>query len=111
MRNRIASRLGRRPQPVPIAAGQHIDEIKTALAGVVQSAFDAGVATEKARVASILTAPKAAMFLDLAADLALGQATAAQAIGVLERTEADAAKRASLLKSLPLESGNSLTLH
>jgi hypothetical protein len=82
---KIASWLDRRPQPTPLDA--------------------------PARVEAILTAPEAAMFTDLAADLVRGPATSDQAIKVLARAENDAAKRAALLKSSPLESANAPTIH
>jgi hypothetical protein len=74
-------------------------------------AHDAGVSAEKARVSAILTAPGAATFPEIAADLVLGPATGEQAVMVLARAEADAATRAALLKSSPLESANANTLH
>ena len=104
-------------QPAPLDApanpleGMSIDEVKTMLAAALRGSFDEGVAAEKARVEAVLTTPGAAMFPDLAADLIRGPATAAQAITVLDRTQTDAAKRATLLKSSPLESANAPTLH
>jgi hypothetical protein len=114
---KIASWLGRRPQPPPLDApanpfeGMSIDEVKTMLAAALRGSFDEGAAAEKARVEAILTAPEAAMFTDLAADLVRGPATSDQAIKVLGRAENDAAKRAALLKSSPLESANAPTIH
>jgi hypothetical protein len=109
---RAESRAG--AQPAPPAAGHPFFEseaVKAALIDVVRAAFADGVAAEKARVEAILTAPAAAMFIDLAADLVRGPATAAQAAGVLARAETDAAKRASLLKTSLLESANASAIH
>jgi hypothetical protein len=78
-------------------------EAKASISAAMRAAYDAGNAAEKARVAEILQAPNAAHFLELAVDLALGTATGAQAVAVLSRAETDAAKRATLLKSSPLE--------
>jgi hypothetical protein len=113
---RLASWLGCRAQPAPLAAdnpfkGFSEEEVQATHAAAIHGAFDEGVSAEKARVGAILTTPNAAHFLDLAADLALGNATGAQAIAVLDRAEADAAKRATLLKSSPLESANAPTIH
>jgi hypothetical protein len=113
---KIASWLGRRAQPATFAAGpfdgQSEEQIKATLAAALRGAHDEGRASEKARVTSILTAPNAAHhFLDLAVDRALGDATAAQAAAVLSRAETDAATRATLLKSSPLESANAPTIH
>jgi hypothetical protein len=93
--------------------GETEDEIKAMLAALIRAAHDEGVAAEKARVSAILTAPGAAMFPDLAADLVRGPATGAQAIAVLARAEADAATRAGLMKSNLLESASAdvQTLH
>ena len=101
-------------QPAQLDAGHPFFEseaIKAALIDVVRAAFADGVAAEKARVEAILTAPAAAMFIDLAADLVRGPATAAQAAGVLARAETDAAKRASLLKTSLLESASAPAIH
>jgi hypothetical protein len=118
MRNllgRVASWLGRRPQPVLFAAGHPLgeseEEVKATLAAAIRGAFDSGVAAEKARVAEVLQAPGAATFHEIAADLLLGDATAAQAVAVLSRAEADAATRAGAIKSDLLESANVATLH
>jgi hypothetical protein len=72
---------------------------KAAIASIIRAAFADGVAAEKARIEAILTAPGAAIFQDLVADLLRGPATAAQAAAVLARAEDDAAKRAALMKS------------
>jgi hypothetical protein len=119
MRDLLRRWLGRRAQPAPLDAGrlfagENEEEIKARVCAAIRGAFDEGVSAEKARVGAILTAPNAAHFLELAADLALGTATGAQAIAVLDRAEADAAKRATLLKSSPLEtasSGHVPTIH
>jgi len=105
-----------RAQPAPGAAGQIFaglteEQIRAQLAAALRGSFDEGVAAEKARVEAILTAPGAAMFPDLAADLVRGPATGAQAIVVLDRAEVDAAKRAALLKSSPLECASAPTIH
>jgi hypothetical protein len=69
------------------------------------------VAAERTRTSEILNAPGAATFLEIAVDLALGDATGAQAAAVLSRAEADAATRAGIIKSNPLESANAPTIH
>jgi hypothetical protein len=106
-----------RAQP-PLDAGNPFEgqteaEIKATLAAAIRGAFDEGVSAEKARVGAILTAPNAAQFLELAADLALGPATSDQAIKVLTRAESDAATRAGLIKSNLLDraSADGPTLH
>jgi hypothetical protein len=118
MRNllgRLASWLGRRAQPVPLAAGHPLGEseeqIKAALAALIRGAFDEGVQAERKRVTEILQAPGASTFLEIAVDLALGNASGTQAAGVLARAEADAATRAAAIKSNLLESANVATLH
>jgi hypothetical protein len=115
---KIASWLGRRPQPVPLDAGHPLgeseEEVKATLAAAIRGAFDSGVAAEKARVTEILQAPGASgTFMEIAADLVLGPATAAQASAVLARAEADAATRAGAIKSNILEraSADAPTLH
>jgi hypothetical protein len=118
MRNllgRVASWLGRRPQPVLFAAGHPLffasETYKDALAGLIKAAFADGQNAEKARVTEILQAPGASTFLEIAVDLALGNASGTQAAGVLARAEADAATRAAAIKSDLLESANVATLH
>ena len=114
---KIASWLGRRPQPVPLDAGHPLgkseEEVKATLAAAIRAAFDSGVGAEKARVAEVLQAPGAATFHEIAADLLLGDATATQAVAVLSRAEADAATRAGAIKSNILEraSADAPTLH
>jgi hypothetical protein len=116
MRNllgRVASWLGRRAQPAPVDADiarQH--ELNVALDRLVEKSFAAGVSVERARIAEILNAPGAATFLEIAVDLALGDATGAQAAAVLGRAEADAATRAGAIKSNILDRTSShVTLH
>jgi hypothetical protein len=88
------------------------EDYKTALAEVIKAAFADGENAEKARVAEILHAPGAATFLEIAVDLALGDATGAQAAAVLARAEADAATRAGAIKSNILDRASSqVTLH
>lgn len=70
-------------------------------AEIVKSAFADGVQAERKRISEVLNAPGAAMFPELAMDLALGDASGAQAAGVLARAETDAAKRVGLMKPLP----------
>jgi hypothetical protein len=118
MRNllgRVASWLGRRPQPAPLDVGHPFFQsaaYKDVLAGIIQSAMADGARTERARTSEILNAPGAATFREIAADLALGDATAAQAAAVLSRAEADAATRAGAIKSNILDrASNQVTLH
>jgi hypothetical protein len=80
------------------------EAIKAALIDVVRGAYADGVQAERKRVETILQAPGASTFLEIAADLAVGPATAAQAAAVLARAEADAATRAAAIKSNLLES-------
>ena len=84
---------------------------KSAIASIITAAFSDGVVAEKARVSAILTAPGASTFPEIAADLVRGPATGEQAVIVLARAEADAATRAALLKSSPLESATTTTFH
>jgi hypothetical protein len=85
---------------------------KDALAGLIKAAFADGQNAEKARVTEILRAPGAATFPEIAVDLALGDATGAQAAAVLGRAEADAATRAGAIKSNILDRASShVTLH
>jgi hypothetical protein len=86
------------------------EAIKAALIDVVRGAYADGIQAERKRVETILQAPGASTFLEIAADLAVGPATAAQAAAVLARADADAATRAGLIKSNLLESAAS-TLH
>lgn len=86
-------------------------QIMTMIELAARRAHDAGVSAEKARVGAILTAPGAATFLEIAADLVLGPATGEQAVMVLARAEADAATRAGLIKSNLIESANAPTFH
>jgi hypothetical protein len=108
---KIASWLGRRPQPATFAAGPFAgmseDDIKSTLAAALRGSFDEGVAAGKARVEAILTAPGAATFREIAMDLVLGPASSAQAVGVLARAEADAATRAGSIKSDLIERASS----
>jgi hypothetical protein len=113
---RVALWLCRRARPAPRApgnpfAGLNETEVKASIAAALRAAHDEGAKAERSRIEAILTAPGAAMFPDLAADLLRGPASAAQAIAVLDRTETDAAKRAALLKLSPLESANAPTIH
>ena len=116
---KIAALFARRAQPTPLDApanpfeGMSIDEVKTMIAAALRGSFDEGAKAERSRIEAILTAPEAALFPDLAADLVRGPATAAQAIKVLERASADAATRAALMKSNVLEraSADAPTLH
>jgi hypothetical protein len=96
-------------------AGLSEDEIKAMIEPAMRAAYVEGVAVgvtaERARVTEILQAPGAAHFLEIAVDLALGQATGEQAIQVLARAEADAATRAGIIKSNMVESANAPTRH
>jgi hypothetical protein len=118
MRNllgRLASWLGRRPQSAPLDAspfaGMTSEEIKAELAALIRAAYDEGVQAERKRIGEILQAPGASTFLEIAVELALGNASGTQAAGVLARAEADAATRAAAIKSNLLESANVATLH
>jgi hypothetical protein len=86
-------------------------EFRNAIATIITAAFADGAASERKRVCEVLNAPGAALFPTIAIDLAQGDATAAQAACVLARAETDAATRATLLKSSPLESANAPTIH
>jgi hypothetical protein len=111
---RIASWLGR-AQPAPLDADHPYFEseaIKAALIDVVKGAYADGAAAERTRTSEILNAPGAATFLEIAVDLALGDATGAQAAAVLGRAEADAAVRAGAIKSNILDrSSSQVTVH
>jgi hypothetical protein len=76
---------------------------KAAIVGIIKASFEDGVSAERARVAAILNAPGAQTFSEIAMDLCLGSATSAQAVGVLERAQADAATRAGAIRSNMLE--------
>jgi len=91
--------------------GQTEDQIKSTIEAALRGSFDSGVSAERARVSEVLQAHGAALFPSIAIDLALGTATGAQAAGVLDRASADAATRAALMKSSPLESANAPTIH
>jgi hypothetical protein len=112
---RLTAWLWCRAQPAPLDAGHPFSEsedYKAALDGTIQSAFADGVQAERKRISEVLNAPGAAMLPELAADLALGDESGAQAAAVLARAETDAAKRAGLMKSNPLESSSSApTVH
>jgi hypothetical protein len=106
---------GARAQPAPRASyfdGMTSEEIKTVLEAALRGAHDESVAAERKRIAEVLQAPGAALFPTIAIDLALGTASGAQAAAVLSRAQTDAAKRAGLLKPVPLESAPSApTVH
>jgi hypothetical protein len=112
---RLATWFGRRAQPAPLDAGHPFfesEDHKAVLAGIIQSALADGARAERTRISEILNAPGAATFLEIAVDLALGDATVAQAAAVLARAEADAATRAGAIKSNILERASSqVTLH
>jgi hypothetical protein len=76
---------------------------KSAIAQIIKGSFEDGAAAEKARVSAILTAPGSSTFPEIAIDLALGSAPGAQAVGVLERAQSDAATRAGAIRSNLLE--------
>ena len=89
---KIASWLGRRPQPAPPASGQPFEgatvaEIKGELAALIRDAYDEGVQAERKRIAEILLLPDATRFPHLAVDLAVGGATAVQVAACLSRAE------------------------
>ena len=97
--------------PLGYFQGLNEAQIMVMIELAARRAHDAGVSAEKSRTEAILTAPGAAIFPDLAADLLRGQATAAQAIQVLSRAENDAATRAATIKSNLIESSNASTIH
>jgi hypothetical protein len=101
---------GATAQPAP-ANPFESEAVKAALIDVVRAAYANGVAAERARTSEILNAPGAPTFHEIASDLLLGDATAAQAAAVLSRASADAATRAAAIKSNLLESANVATLH
>ena len=98
---RATARSKAQPSPLAAALEEYFASapFKAAIAEIIKGSFNDGLAAEKSRIEAILTAPGAAIFPDLAADLIRGPATSAQAIQVFERAEADAAKRAALMKS------------
>jgi hypothetical protein len=103
------ARAEARAQPAPLAechpfAGLNEEQVKASIAAALRAAHDQGVQAERARIAEVLNAPGASLFPTIAIDLALGTASGAQAAAVLSRAETDAAKRAGLLKPVPLES-------
>jgi hypothetical protein len=115
---KVAAWLGRRAQPASLAAdnpfkGFSEEEVKATLEAGLRGAFDAGRQAERDRIAAILQAPGASTFREIAMDLALGDATSAQAIAVLTRAETDAATRAGVIKSNLIEraSADVPTLH
>jgi hypothetical protein len=108
---RAQSRVKAKPSPLTAVEFFASQQCKIALSTIIRTAYADGVAAEKARVAQILQAPGAAHFLEIAVDLALGQATGEQAIQVLARAEADAATRAATIKSNMVESVNAPTRH
>ena len=114
---RIASWLGR-AQPAPLGAGHPLGEseeqIKATIAALIRGALDEGVQAERKRIGEIMAVPGASTFADLAVDLAIGGATAAQVAAVLSRTEVNVQARLHPTESSPLESassGRAPTLH
>jgi hypothetical protein len=112
---RLAAWLGRRPQPVPLAAdnpfkGFSEEEVKATLAAAIRGAFDEGVQAERKRIGEIMAVPGASRFAELAVDLAVGGATAAQVAAVLSRTEVNVQARIHPTESSPLESSTP-TIH
>ena len=93
---RIAAWLRPRAQPAPLDADIRQDEFKAALDRLVKSAVDSGVNAERARIGEIMAVPGASTFADLAVDLAIGGATAAQVAMVIARTEVKVARRACI---------------
>ena len=89
--------------PLGYFQGLNEAQIITMIELAVRRARDEGVSAEKARVGAILTAPGAATFPEIAADLVLGPATGDQAVMVLAR--------AGLIKSNLIESSNAPTRH
>ena len=93
MRNllrKIASWLGRRAQPAPLDANHpsfRTRNSRPCSPRLFEAAFADGRAAERKRVAEILHAPGAREFPQLAIDLALGDATAAQAAAIFAREQ------------------------
>jgi hypothetical protein len=110
---RASARAKAQPSPLATALEEFFASapFKDAIAALIKAAFEDGVQHERARIEAILTAPGAATFPEIAADLLRGPATGAQAIQVLERAEADAATRAAAIKSNMVESANAPTRH
>jgi hypothetical protein len=113
----FSARRRRSPQPPKAAPDRDLvaaevhsffasETYKDALGGLIKAAFADGQDAERKRVSEVLNAPGAALFPTVAMDLALGAASGAQAAAVLTRAETDAAKRAGLMKSNPLESSS-----
>jgi hypothetical protein len=80
-----------RAQPAPLGAGHPLGEseeqIKATTAALIRGASDEGVQAERKRIGEIMAVPGASRFAELAVDLAVGGATAAQVAAVLSRTE------------------------
>ena len=87
--------------------GQSEEEIKATL---IRGTFDEGVQAERKRIGEIMAVPGASRFADLAVDLAVGGATAAQVAAVLSRTEVNVQARLHPTESSALESATP-TLH
>jgi hypothetical protein len=106
--------LWRRTQPAPLAAGHPLGEseeqIKATLAALIRGVFDEGVQAERKRIGEIMAVPGASRFAELAVDLAVSGATAAQVAAVLSRTEVNVQARIHPTESSPLESSTP-TIH
>jgi hypothetical protein len=76
------------------------------LAALIRGAFDEGVAAERKRIGEIIAVPGASRFAELAADLAVGGATAAQVSAVIARMEVAVQARIHPTESSPLESAS-----
>jgi hypothetical protein len=100
-----------RTQPAPLAAGhplgESVEQIKATLAALIRGAFDEGVQAERKRIGEIMAVPGASRFAELAVDLAVGGATAAQVAAVLSRAEVNVQARLHPTESSPLESASS----
>lgn len=113
LRDLLRRWLGRRAQPTELDAGPPFPEsaeVETALSEVVKAAFDAGVQSERKRIAEVLQAPGVASYPLLAFELAIDGASVAQVSAVIARTEVAVQARIHPTESSPLESATP-TLH
>ena len=100
---RIAAWLRPRAQPAPLDADIRQDEFKAALDRLVKSAVDSGVSAERKRIGEIMAVPGASRFAELAVDLAVGGATAAQVAMVISSRGSQMWKHACIRPQAPQE--------